>query len=116
MKQVSGLKKAYTGNNQLFHPVTLNETKDEEKNTLFFQVLDGDCGSIIYFYWLIVAVGLMCITVVFACKASNRSKDIVVIISILLIGSMYLLILPQYTVPDGGIAFCDNVCTERVKC
>lgn len=100
-----GLKKAYTGNNQLFHPVTLNETKDEEKNTLFFQVLDGDCGSIIYFYWLIAAVGLMCITVVFACKALNLSKDIVVIISILLIGSMYLLILPQYTVPDEGSHF-----------
>lgn len=100
-----GLKKTYTGNNELFHSMAVNGTEDEEKNSLFFQVLDGDCGSIVYFYWLIVALGLLCITGVFACKVLDLSKNIAIIISILLTGSMYLLVLPQYTVPDEGSHF-----------
>lgn len=100
-----GLKKTYTGNNQLFHPVAVNEIEDDEQNSMFFQVLDGDCGSIVYFYWMIVALGLLCITVVFFYKALNLSKNTVIIISVFLIGSMYLLVLPQYTVPDEGSHF-----------
>lgn len=100
-----GLKKTYTGNNQLFYPVTLNGTEDEEQNTLFFQVLDGDCGSIVYFYWLIVALILICITVVIGCGILGVRKNAILVGSVFLAGVLYLLVLPQYTVPDEGSHF-----------
>ena len=100
-----GLKKTYTGNNQLFHPVAVNEIEDDEQNSMFFQVFDGDCGSIVYFYWLIVALILICITVVIGCGILGVRKNAILVGSVFLAGVLYLLVLPQYTVPDEGSHF-----------
>ncbi len=95
-----GLKQVYT----VPWP-ELEEEGEASTYSLFFQVLDGDCGSIVYLYWFVVALGVLGFTFLFFLLVLSEKKNVILICCIFLIGSMYLIVLPQYTAPDEGSHF-----------
>lgn len=96
------------GENQLFHEVKTTGMKENsviENKSLSYDIFDGACGSLKYFYFLILAGILVFISLMIVLNAKKVKKEWIFAICVLVVGSIYTLVIPPYTVPDEAAHF-----------
>lgn len=74
--------------------------QEESKQSIAYSVIDGNCFHLRNFYWLIVMLILILITMTYLMYIYNMKLYKVSFVLIMLIGIIYTLIVPQFSVPD----------------
>lgn len=98
--------KTYKGDNQLLHEVDAEELNaSEESYSLSYGILNGDCGSVRYFFALFTGLGILILAVGCVTAIAGQKKEWIFAELAFLIGIIYLLIIPPYAVPDEGTHF-----------
>ena len=100
----------YKGNQPFLHSIqdaeSIKNTEGETENySLSYQILNGDCGSVAYFYWFVVLVILSCVTLLMIGQILQVKKERMFVGIIFMVGCLYLLLLPPYAVPDEAAHF-----------
>lgn len=72
---------------------------------LDYQILEGGCESLKYFYFLIVAIIFFLFIITYILFISIQKKESFFVIIAFLIGCLYILIIPPYSAPDEGVHF-----------
>ncbi len=83
----------------------MTDGDDMKDYGLSFRLLNGDCHALIVFYWLLVTLGtalVIATTFLVAVKASAHVSFVVVG---LLVGLLYMLVIPPYGTPDENAHF-----------
>ena len=74
--------------------------QEESKQSIAYSVIDGNCFHLRNFYWLIVLLILILITMTYLMYIYNVRLYKASFVIIMLIGIIYTLIVPQFSVPD----------------
>lgn len=74
--------------------------QEESKQSIAYSVIDGNCFHLRNFYWLIVLMILILITMTYLMYIYNVRLYKASFVIIMLIGIIYTLIVPQFSVPD----------------
>ena len=74
--------------------------QEESKQSIAYSVIDGNCFHLRNFYWLIVMLILILITMTYLMYIYNVKLYKASFVIIMLIGIIYTLIVPQFSVPD----------------
>ena len=74
--------------------------QEESKQSIAYSVIDGNCFHLRNFYWLIVLLILILITMTYLMYIYNVKLYKASFVIIMLIGIIYTLIVPQFSVPD----------------
>ena len=74
--------------------------QEESKQSIAYSVIDGNCFHLRNFYWLIVLLILILITMTYLMYIYNVKLYKASFAIIMLIGIIYTLIVPQFSVPD----------------
>lgn len=84
-------------------PIELEEA--DGGYSLAYRILDGGCGALRYFYMIVIAIIFLLLGAVYFLISTFQKKERIFSAMALLIGSLYLLIIPPYVVPDEGAHF-----------
>lgn len=74
--------------------------QEESKQSIAYSVIDGNCFHLRNFYWLIVMLILILITMTYLMYIYNVKLYKASFVIIMLIGIIYTSIVPQFSVPD----------------
>ena len=74
--------------------------QEESKQSIAYSVIDGNCFHLRNFYWLIVLLILILITMTYLMYIYNVRLYKASFVIIMFIGIIYTLIVPQFSVPD----------------
>lgn len=72
---------------------------------LDYQILDGGCGTLKYFYLAVMALIFSIIAIVYVLLITHHPKEWIFAVMAFFIGCLYLLIIPPYAVPDEDTHF-----------
>ncbi len=95
--------------NDLFSEIKINGRTGikniEGEYLLDYQILDGTCESLKYFFLFVVILIFALIGIVFILLVTQPKKEWVFVFMALLLGGLYLLVIPPFAAPDEGTHF-----------
>lgn len=78
---------------------------DVEGFTLAYQINNGTCNAIKYFYIMILVLSMLGMVCICTMLIRNSSIERVVFSTILFFGGIFIIVIPPYAVPDEGTHF-----------